>query len=460
MSNLRMNKALMGIWRQKTWPRLMACGLVLLASACEQRAQPPEPVATPTESVDQVPGETSEGSAITTPPTPAPKAPAVESSLTIHQRLLTLDSHIDIPTSLGTEAADPTIDGPMQVDFPKMRAGGLDAGFFIVYVAQGPLNDAGYQVAYEEAQAKFTAIERMLSANPDTISLVTSPDELRQAVSEGRLAAAIGVENAFSLGQELQHLEEFYKRGARYISLTHFGHNHFGDSSKAQGEQAGVAEPENSGLSELGRALITRMNQLGIMVDVSHTAKSTTLASVAASSAPVIASHSGVKALFDHPRNLSDEEIKAIADGGGVVQLVAFDSYLRELSPENIAAINKLREARGFTSPDWYKQASQAQIGEFRQAVASLNEQFPRASVATLVDHIDYVVQLVGIDHAGIASDFGGGGGIEGWDHIGQSALVTEELLFRGYTEEEIEKIWSGNLLRVWSSVIAQAEKP
>jgi len=371
----------------------------------------------------------------------------------IHQSLVTLDTHIDISTALGTPDADPREDGPMQVDLPKMRAGGLDAGFFIVYVGQGPLDASGYSEAYAEAERKFTAIERMLANSPDDIVLATSPEQLKQAVAEGKLVAAIGVENAYSLGPNYEHLQEFYQRGARYISLTHFGHNEFGDSSSAKGEQNGVAEPVNHGLSEIGLALIEKMNALGIMVDVSHTSKESTLAALAHSKTPVIASHSGVKHHYDHPRNLSDEELRAIAAKGGVVQVVAYDSYMREVGADNQAAVADIRQRMGLTAEDWYKTVSQESMREFRQAVAELNDRFPRASVSDLVDEIDYIINLVGIDHVGIASDFGGGGGIQGWDDIGQTPAITAELLTRGYTPEQIEQIWSGNLLRVWAAV-------
>jgi len=367
----------------------------------------------------------------------------------VHNSVITLDSHIDIPNDLGLGDADFSQDGPMQVDLPKMRAGGLDAGFFIVYVGQGAVSPQGYRDAYTAAQDKFAAIERMLATNTQT-RLVRSPTELRAAVGEGKLAVAIGVENAYPLGANLEHLNEFYERGARYISLTHFGHNHFADSSVAKGEQAGVTEPHNEGISERGRALIELMNTLGIMVDVSHAAQSTTLQAAALSKTPLIASHSGVRALSDHPRNLSDEEIKAIAAGGGVIQLVAFDHYMRPVSAAEKSAVAAIKAELGFDRPDSYKTASQTDIQTLRQGLQALDAQWPRASIKTLVDHIDYVVNLVGIEHAGISSDFGGGGGVEGWDSIEYTPRVTAELERRGYSRSDIEKIWSGNLLRVW----------
>ena len=387
----------------------------------------------------------------------------------LHQSLLTLDTHIDIPVDLATTTAssnvdsdtgqgvdpgvDPGTDSPMQVDFPKMRSGGLDSGFFIVYVAQGAVTEDGYTRAYEAAQAKFAGIERMLEKYPEEIELARSPAEVRELVKRGKLVAMIGVENAYPLGERYQYLQEFYDRGVRYVSLTHFGHNHFADSSSGKGEFEGTAEPEHGGVSELGLRLIDQLNRFGIMIDVSHTSIESTLQAVEASAAPVIASHSGVRALHDNKRNLTDEEIIAIADGGGVVQVVAFDTYMREQTQEEKDLVADIRAQLGLTGDRWYEQATQAQMREIRDRRAELHSRWPRATVSTLVDHIEYVVNLVGIDHVGISSDFGGGGGVRGWDHAGQTPAVTAELLERGYSMSEIQKIWSENLLRVWTQV-------
>ncbi|MEH6589057.1 MAG: dipeptidase [Halioglobus sp.] len=374
----------------------------------------------------------------------------------LHQSLLTIDSHIDIPISLGMPGADPALKGPMQVDFPSMREGGLDAGFFIVYVAQGAVSDKGYQQAYDKAQAKFAAIERMLANSPDEILLATTVDELLDAQRQGKLVAAIGVENAYSLGKNFEHLDEFYNRGARYVSFTHFGHNQFGDSSSAKGEIDGHPEPVSEGLSERGRELLSALNQRGIMVDVSHTSRQTTLEAATRSSAPIIASHSGVLALHGHSRNLSDEEILAIAANDGVIQVVAFDKYMRDIPALEKAAMFIVMLKNGLM-PESFATATQAELGDFRNDVVWLHQYFPKATVSTLVDHIDYIVQLAGIDHVGIASDFGGGGGVYGWYDIDQTVAVTRELLERGYSRDQIEKIWGGNLLRVWRAVEATA---
>ena len=382
-----------------------------------------------------------------------------EDVVSMHGHALTIDSHIDIPVSLGTDADDPGRDGPMQADFPKMRSGGLDAGFFIVYVGQGELTASGYEQAYQRALEKFAAIERTLQRHPGQVELATTPQQLRDIVHRGRLALAIGVENAYPLGPELEHLEEFYRRGARYVSLTHVGHNQLADSSMLRSASGWEAVPDAGGLSATGRRLVSELNRLGIMVDVSHASKEATLEAAALSQAPVIASHSGVRALYDHPRNLTDEEILAIAEGDGVIQLVAFDSYMREISEDNATAMGAIREELGLQGADWFLRASQEQHAQLRQRTNALDERWPRATVSTLVDHIDYVVQLVGIEHAGIASDFGGGGGVKGWDQAAQTAAVTAELLRREYTPEQIQQIWSGNLLRVWSRVEARAQQ-
>jgi membrane dipeptidase len=373
--------------------------------------------------------------------------------------VLIVDSHVDIPITLGTDAADPGQDGPMQVDIPKMRLGGVDAAFFIVYVRQGELDTAGYAEALRLAGDKFDAIERTLRRYPDELELATSPGAVRDSVSNGRLALSIGVENAYALGPELEHLENFYQRGARYVSLTHVDHNQLAGSSMARSDSGWGATEDAPGLSVMGRRLIRELNRLGIMVDVSHASVAATLEAAALSRAPVIASHSGARAVFDHPRNLSDEEILAIADTGGVIQLVAFDSYMRHLSEENLAAVEVIRAEMGLEGADWYLRATEEQLAEMRRRINALDERWPRATVATLVDHVDHVVALVGVGHAGIASDFGGGGGVKGWDDAGETGAVTSELLARGYSPEEVGKIWGGNLMRVWAEVEAAAEE-
>lgn len=325
-----------------------------------------------------------------------------EQARRLHDETLILDSHVDIPPVFATSEHLPG-DADAQVNLDRMRSGGLDAAFFIVYVGQGPRTESGYLAARADALAKFDAIHRMTQLYPDRIGLATTADEAEALHEEGRLVAMIGVENGYSIGRNLSLLETFRSRGARYMTLIHNGHNDIGDSAQPIAE-LGDDETEHGGLSEFGRRVVGELNRLGILVDVSHLSRQTMLDATRHSQAPVIASHSSVTALADHPRNMNDEQLMALRDNGGVIQIVAFDTYVVE--------------GGGSTLSDF-------------------------------VDHIDYAVDLIGVEHVGISSDFGGGGGVDGWSHAGETFDVTLELVRRGYTEEEIRQLWGGNLLRV-----------
>jgi membrane dipeptidase len=368
----------------------------------------------------------------------------------IHESVLTLDTHIDIPANYATHELDPGTETALQVDLPKMLEGGLDSGFFIVFVRQGPLTGEGYASAYDAAIAKFDAINRQSTLYGHVIGLARTPGDVDTLSASGKLVAMIGLENGYSLGANMEHIAEFHDRGARYMSLTHMGNTQFGDSS---GGISGSPEPLHGGLSPLGFEAIGEMNRLGVMIDVSHAAKTTTLQAVKASKAPVIASHSAVQKFRDIPRNISRKEMKAIAKRGGVVQVVAFDAYLKEAPAEKATAISEIREDMGLNSREAMQAATPDQWAALRERVRALDETWPRANVADFVDQIDYAVKVMGIDHVGIASDFGGGGGINGWDSADETFNITLELVRRGYGEREISKIWSGNLLRVWREV-------
>ncbi len=388
-------------------------------------------------------------------------APAcADEAADMHARILTLDTHIDIPEDYATPAHDPGQRGDMQVDLPKMREGGLDVGFFIVYVAQGPLTPEGYADAYRTAVTKFDAIHRQAEQYPDQIALAATAADVEQIVAAGKLASCIGVENLYSAGPDTSKIAEFYERGARYMSLTHSGDNEFADSANAQGKLDEASAEIHGGLTDMGRAAIAEMNRLGVMVDVSHSSETTTLQAIEASRAPVIASHSALRALNDIPRNMSDKALAALAAKGGVAQIVAFDGYLKAPRPEKVAAVKALREEMGLTTPAAWKVMTPETRADFMARLNELHAKFGRANVSDLVDHIDHAVKIAGIDHVGIASDFGGGGGIDGWDDASQAANVTRELLKRGYAEADIAKLWSGNLLRVWRAVEDVARAP
>lgn len=390
-------------------------------------------------------------------------ADLVQKARAIHDAIVTLDTHKDISPLLAPEKLpadpvtrerfrrmyDPSVWGDQQVDFPKMRKGGYDCAFFIVYVAQGRTDPAGYHRALREAKKKFEAIHRMARLFPEDIEIALSPDDVLRIARAGKLVACLGVENGYPMGEDLSRIREFWELGARYMSITHNGHNQLGDSHTP-------AEPLHGGLSELGARAIDEMNRVGIMVDVSHAAKSTMMQAVRRSRAPVIASHSACRALCNHSRNLDDEQLRAIARNGGVVQIVALAAFVKDAT-ERRRAIAALRRRLGLPPRGMPADAS---VEEVRRLQASLAEgmkeidlRYPRGSVADFVDHIDHAVAIMGIDHVGVASDFDGGGGVEGWDDASETFHVTLELVRRGYTREQIEKIWSGNTLRVWGEV-------
>ncbi|ABS65189.1 Membrane dipeptidase [Parvibaculum lavamentivorans DS-1] len=388
--------------------------------------------------------------------TPAEAEPTPEEiAARIHKSAIVIDTHVDIPSFFGSALYDPGLRNayPVQVDLPRMREGGLDAAFFIVYVSQTERGAVGYAEAASEALAKFAAIRRMTDIQyKDEIGLALDAADVRRLHGEGKRIALIGIENGYSVAKEPALLDFYYDLGARYFGLVHNGHNDLSDSAQPQEKFADKPNEEggeHDGLSELGRAMVARANDLGLMVDVSHASRAAALDAIAASRAPVIASHSSVHALRPHPRNMTDEEMLALKEKGGVIQIVAFDEYLHDVPEEKKAARRDLAVSLGLTSLDAFFSADAETKSKFVAGVAELDAKWPRATVATLADHIDYAVKLIGIDHVGIASDFQGGGGIEGWSHAGETANVTIELVRRGYDEEQIAKLWGGNQLRV-----------
>lgn len=401
-------------------------------------------------------------------------AELIEKAKGIHERVITLDTHADINTSNFTVERNYTQDLPTQVTLPKMRNGGLDVAWFIVYTGQDTLSSEGYAAAYENAIDKFESIHRLTTEiAPDEIELALTSADVRRIASNNKLVAMIGVENAYPIGTDLDRIKEFYDRGARYMSLSHNGHSQFSDSNTGTRDSVWFY----NGVSELGKEAIKEMNKWGIMIDLSHPSKEANLQTIALSKAPVIASHSSARALDQSvSRNLSDEELFALKENGGVVQTVAFRSYLdsekhaawRE-AVDNV--FNKVAEEEGFESKsrselrEMGSEERDAYIARYREVQAIADPQIekevtvPEVGIPDLVDHIDYMVDLIGLDHVGISSDFDGGGGIEGWEDASETFNVTLELVKRGYSEEEISKLWSGNLLRVLDEVQAIAKQ-
>jgi membrane dipeptidase len=425
----------------------------------------------------------------------------------IHSRVLKLDTHNDIEPSNFTPECNYTMRLTTQVNLPKMVEGGMDVTFMIVYVGQGPLTPDGYDNAYRQAVAKFDAVHRFTEKiAPDNIGLALSPADVLALHKKNLRIAVIGVENGYPIGTDIKRVKEFYDRGGRYMSLAHNGNSQLADSNT--GEVQGYLY--NNGLSPLGREVIAEMNRLGMMVDLSHPSKGANMEAMRLSKAPVIASHSGVRALADVSRNMDDEQLLALKKNGGVIQIVGFASYVKTDSKERVAALAKLREdfgltaggrggagvgggrgrfgagrggeggaARGCPVESADNPAPRARGGggrgnagldaltpqkraEYDNQLAALDAKFPpagRANVKDFVNHIDYAVKLIGIDHVGISSDFDGGGGIDGWNSAAEAFNVTLELVRRGYTEQQIGKLWSGNLLRVWGEVEKAAQK-
>jgi len=374
----------------------------------------------------------------------------------IHDRIITIDTHDDIEDDFAN-TVDP-LNADRQVTLEKMRAGGLDVAFFIAYVGQGERTPEGYAHAREAAETKFAAIHKMADdMYPDLIQIAYTPDDVQRIVGSGKLATVIGMENGYIIGKDLSLLKTYYDEGGRYLTLAHQGHNDISDSANPN-ERRGDAEEEWGGLSPFGEQVVAEMNRLGIMVDVSHISKKAALHAMRVSKAPVIASHSSTRALADVPRNMDDETLLALKENGGVMQTVALGSYVK-VRPEYNAAVQALREEMGIQGYGGMRDLTDEQRAEYRSRVAELDQQYPPANVSDFVDHIDHAVQLIGVDHVGISADFDGGGGIDGFRDASEAFNVTLELVRRGYSEEDIAKIWGGNLLRVWREVDQTAQQ-
>ena len=372
---------------------------------------------------------------------------------------LTLDTHVDIPDAYMREPRfDVGGDSVLLVDLDKMQRGGLDAAFFVIFVGQGPLTPAGYAEAVAKADNKYSAIASMLAKYPDRIRAATTPGQVLANHAAGRLSAMIGIENAYSLGHDLARIDAAYARGARYLGLVHVGNNDLCTSSQPDVEHG---EPATAavGISEFGRAAVRRANQLGMMVDVSHASDACVRDVLAMSSAPIIASHSSARALVEHPRNLPDDLLRAIAAGNGVIQAVAYKEFLK-LDPGRKAAEEALQEAVAAQAGDaGYDSEKHDYLPAMIAGMERIQRQNPLASLDDYMDHIAHMVQVAGIDHVGIASDFDGGGGVTGWMDASQTGNVTSALRRRGYSDADIDKLWSGNLLRVWRAAEQAADR-
>jgi CubicO group peptidase (beta-lactamase class C family)/microsomal dipeptidase-like Zn-dependent dipeptidase len=367
---------------------------------------------------------------------------------------LTLDTHVDIPRTYMREPRfDPGTNTELKVDLGKMERGGLDAAFFVIFVEQGPRTPEGYAAAFDAAERKVSAIEAMVQKYPDRIRLAKTPQDVIDNHAAGKLSALMGIENGFVIGKDLARLDALYARGARYLGLTHTGHNDICTSSGTLPEFGDVPAPANDGISAFGETVVRRANALGMMVDVSHSSDACVRDVLRLSAAPIIASHSSARALTNHSRNLSDELMRAIAAKGGVIHVVAYTGFLK-LDPARDAAVKALEKDIALQSGDTeFDSAKHEYLPAYVQGMQRIDQDFPLATLDAYLDHIQHAVEVAGIDHVGLASDFDGGGMVQGWADASQTRNVTAGLRKRGFSDADIGRLWSGNLLRVWRDV-------
>ncbi|MEL7311872.1 MAG: dipeptidase [Pseudomonadota bacterium] len=391
---------------------------------------------------------------------PEPSAEDAEAALIarameIHDRVLTADTHADTPLRMiepgfdMAERHDPNESGS-KVDYPRMKEGGLDAIFFAAFVAQGIRDDDGKSRAKALGLQMIDAVRNSIDANSDAVGLALNPDDAYELEKAGKRAIYLAIENGYPIGDDVSNVELYFDKGVRYITLVHATNNDLADSATDPNG------PEHDGISPLGAEVVAEMNRLGIMVDVSHGSDEVFYDAIEMSKAPIIATHSNARGLVEHKRNMTDDMLKKLAENGGVVQLTMLSDYLRDKpeSPERDAAFAELAASM--------KPAAEMNLEEraaVRKARMEINEKYPvpLATVSDAVDHIDYIVSVAGIDHVGIGCDFDGGGGIEGVFDASEVMNITIEMVRRGYTEEQIAKIWGGNVMRVFRDVQAIA---
>ncbi|MFN3380078.1 MAG: dipeptidase [Runella zeae] len=374
----------------------------------------------------------------------------------IHEKAFTVDTHADTPMLLSRGGFDITKDNDARttnskVDYPRMKRGGLDAIFFAVYLGQGPRTPEALESAKKRALDIFEAVNTTLKKTSSEAELATTPEEAYRIGKTGKRVIFIGVENGYAMGHDLKMLQKFYDLGARYMTLCHSSNNDICDSST---DPKGA---EYQGLSPLGEQVVKEMNRLGMIIDVSHVSDSTFYDAIRLSKVPIVATHSGARAICNHPRNLTDDMLKALAKNGGVIQLNLLSDYIKTIppSPEREAAMKSLYEKYNIKDRRGMATLSEEQQKQARAEFMELNKKYPvqLATVKDAIDHIDHIVKLIGIDHVGMGADFDGGGALADCFDVSQYENMTIELVRRGYSKKDIEKIWSGNFFRVMKAV-------
>jgi len=368
----------------------------------------------------------------------------------IHSQCLTVDTHCDTPMMMikpGFNLREDHQSPHSRVDLPRMKSGGLDAMFFAVFTGQKPRIEENYVKTYALANRMLDSVHSMVKHNSDLATLALKADDLEKISKTGKRAVYIGMENGFPLAKDIRRVEEFYKKGVRYITLCHSFHNDICDSSSD-------SEPaEHNGLSDFGKEVVAEMNRLGMMVDVSHISDKSFFDVMEVSKAPVIASHSSVRSIALHNRNMTDEMIKKLAEKKGVIQICLLDVYIKEPDTTSVKfqAERRLHKIYKTTYNSMNEVEKAAFEKEWDDVQASYTDELP--TIKDMVDHIDHVRDLVGVDYVGIGSDFDGGGGLRDCADVSNFPAITLELVRRGYCESDIKKIWGGNLLRVFREV-------
>ncbi len=361
----------------------------------------------------------------------------------LHQDMLSVDTHCDTPMRLYRGGFDLGVRNEKGcIDFPRMKEGGLDAEFFAVFIAQGPRTPEAFELEHQHTLATFDSVRYNVARYPGMAGIALTPDDAYRLKAEGKISVFMGIENGYPVGTDITRVKQYYDLGARYITLCHSSNNDICDSST---DKAG---PEHNGLSAFGEEVVKEMNRIGMIVDVSHISDESFYDVLKLSKAPVIASHSSCRALCESPRNLDDEMLQALKENGGVIQICILSDYLKqpEPNPEFEARAAELREKWQAMGPD----LTEAQKEERWNEYSELKRRYVKlATVADAVNHIQHVVDIIGIDYVGIGSDFDGGGGIEGCTDVSMMKNITKELISRGYSRDDIVKIWGGNFMRV-----------
>lgn len=374
----------------------------------------------------------------------------------IHKKTLTADTHVDTPMLLlrdGFDVGKRNETPQSRVDFVRMKEGGLDAIFFAAFTGQRERTAENTEEAYRRAHQMIDSTWAVCERYNQLAEVATTSDDAARLKALGKRAIYIGMENGFPLGTDISRIKEFYGRGVRYITLSHSRNNEICDSSTDSNG------PEHNGLSKFGKKVVKEMNRHGIIIDVSHISDKAFYDVINRSKAPVIASHSSVRAIARHPRNMTDDMIKALAKNGGVIQICLLDDYVKDPDTSTVR-YQKMQELRKIYNAE-FELMTEGEKTAFRQKWRETQKKYPKElpTVADLVDHIDHVKNLVGIDYVGIGSDFDGGGGLADCQDVSQFPNITREMVKRGYTEEEIIKVWGGNFFRVFREVEELAKK-